>query len=168
MQSAVGNMNKPLLALGLMSGTSLDGIDAALVRTDGGTIVETGPHISVPYENGFRDLLRSVLGGVDQIEKVERALTQLHADVVLMLISQAGLKPDEVDLIGFHGHTVLHDPAQSRTWQIGDGAYLAKATGSMLSVTFAAMMSRRAGRAPLWCRYIISLLPLAWRPRWLC
>ena len=158
MQSAVGNMNKPLLALGLMSGTSLDGIDAALVRTDGGTIVETGPHISVPYENGFRDRVRSVLGGVGQIEKVEWALTQLHADVVLMLISQAGLKPDEVDLIGFHGHTVQHDPAQSRTWQIGDGAYLAKATGIDVVCDFRSNDVTQGGQgAPLVPVYHLAL-----------
>jgi len=122
-------MDKPILALGLMSGTSLDGIDAALVRTDGRAAVETGSHISVPYENGFRDRLRSVLGGVGPIEQVEQKLTLLHADAVQMLIAEADIKPGDVDLIGFHGHTVLHDPAQSRTWQIGDGAFLARTTG---------------------------------------
>jgi anhydro-N-acetylmuramic acid kinase len=129
MQTTVGSMNKPILALGLMSGTSLDGIDAALVRTDGGSVVETGPHTSIPYENEFRDHLRSVLGGIGPVEQVERMLTQLHVDAVQTLITQAGIKPDDVDLIGFHGHTVLHDPAQSRTWQIGDGEFLAEATG---------------------------------------
>jgi anhydro-N-acetylmuramic acid kinase len=129
MQTAVSSMNKPILALGLMSGTSLDGIDAALVRTDGRSVVETGAHISIPYENGFRNLLRSVLGGIGPIEQVEQTLTQLHVDVVQMLIAQAGINARDVELIGFHGHTVLHNPAQSRTWQIGDGAFLAKATG---------------------------------------
>lgn len=129
MQSTVISMNKPLLALGLMSGTSLDGIDAALLRTDGGSVVETGPHISIPYENNFRDSLRSVLGGVGPVEEVEQTLTQLHRDAVQTLITEAGLKAADIDLIGFHGHTVLHDPAQSRTWQIGDGAFLAATTG---------------------------------------
>ncbi len=122
-------MNSPVTALGLMSGTSLDGIDAALVRTDGRSQVETGTHLSVPYDEAFRDLLRSVLGGVGPIHQVEKALTELHANAVHALLSRAGIEGGEVDLIGFHGHTILHDPDRSRTWQIGDGAQLAAETG---------------------------------------
>lgn len=122
-------MNSPVTALGLMSGTSLDGIDAALLTTDGRSLIETGTHLSVPYDEEFRDLLRSVLGGVGPIEPVEQTLTELHVNAVHALLDQAGLKSDDVDLIGFHGHTVLHDPDHSRTWQIGNGALLAAKTG---------------------------------------
>lgn len=122
-------MNSPLTALGLMSGTSLDGIDAALVRTDGRSQVETGAHLSIPYDKDFRDLLRSVLGGVGPIDQVEQSLTKLHANAVNALLSRAGIEGGEVDLMGFHGHTILHDPERSRTWQIGDAAQLAAETG---------------------------------------
>jgi anhydro-N-acetylmuramic acid kinase len=151
-------MNNPILALGLMSGTSLDGIDAALVRTDGGSAVETDAHISVPYENDFRDRLRSVLGGVGPVEQVEQTLTQLHVDAVQTLIAQAGLKPSDVDLIGFHGHTVLHDPTQSRTWQIGDGAFLAEATGIDVVCDFRSNDVAQGGQgAPLVPLYHLAL-----------
>jgi anhydro-N-acetylmuramic acid kinase len=151
-------MNKPILALGLMSGTSLDGIDAALVRTDGRFAVESGPHISIPYENGFRDRLRSVLGSVGPVEQVEQMLTQLHADAVQTLLVQAGINPDDVDLIGFHGHTVLHDPAQSRTWQIGDGAFLSEATGIDVVCDFRSNDVAQGGQgAPLVPVYHLAL-----------
>ena len=120
------------LALGLMSGTSLDGIDAALVRTDGERVIRCGPALTVPYGDEMRARLRSVLGGegpADEIADVGRELTCIHAEVVERLLGEAALAPDDVTVIGFHGHTVLHRPAQRRTMQIGDGALLAELTG---------------------------------------
>ncbi|CAA7627896.1 Anhydro-N-acetylmuramic acid kinase [Candidatus Terasakiella magnetica] len=118
-----------MLALGLMSGTSLDGVDAALVETDGETIARLGPALTVAYPPRHRDALRSVLGGAGDVAKVERAITLFHADVVRQLLAQAEVTAAEVGLIGFHGHTILHRPAQRQTWQIGDGALLATETG---------------------------------------
>jgi len=113
--------------VGLMSGTSLDGIDAALIVTDGRSQVEPGPALTVPYPDSVRTLLRSVLGGTGEIEAAERLLTEAHADAVDRLREQPGI--GKIDLIGFHGHTILHRPAERRTWQIGDGAMLAARTG---------------------------------------
>ncbi|AWK87947.1 anhydro-N-acetylmuramic acid kinase [Azospirillum thermophilum] len=115
--------------IGLMSGTSMDGIDAALVRTDGETRVEPVAFLTIPYEDGFRAELRSCLGGTGPVEAVERALTDAHADAVRRLLETAGVAAPAVDLIGFHGHTIHHAPEERRTWQIGDGARLAAATG---------------------------------------
>ncbi|GAB4393446.1 MAG: anhydro-N-acetylmuramic acid kinase [Kiloniellaceae bacterium] len=116
-------------ALGLMSGTSLDGIDAALIRSDGGHQVEMGPFVSQPYDAEMRRRLRAVLGGRGAVEEVARELTLRHAEAVRQLLKQAGLAPAEVRVIGFHGHTILHRPQEGRTWQIGDGALLAAETG---------------------------------------
>ncbi|PWC34271.1 anhydro-N-acetylmuramic acid kinase [Azospirillum sp. TSO35-2] len=120
--------------VGLMSGTSMDGIDAALLRTDGLDRVEPVAFLTIPYDDGFRAALRGCLGGVGPVPAVERALTDAHADAVRRLLAEAGVAAAAVDLIGFHGHTILHapdhpDPGQRRTWQIGDGARLAAATG---------------------------------------
>jgi anhydro-N-acetylmuramic acid kinase len=111
--------------IGLMSGTSLDGIDAAFIETDGETIVEQGPALTLPYDEAFRARLRAVLGGrqAAAIPDVERDLTLLHAEAAEVLIAEYGLA--DVDLVGFHGHTILHRPDQLRTWQIGDGPLLA-------------------------------------------
>src|SRR5665213_1937470 len=110
-----------------MSGTSLDGIDAAFIATDGVSHVERGPFLTLPYEPEFRERLRAVLGGRGAVAEVEHALTVAHAEAVRALLTRSGLGP--VDLIGFHGHTILHRPAEGRTWQIGDGAELARLTG---------------------------------------
>jgi anhydro-N-acetylmuramic acid kinase len=116
-------------ALGLMSGTSLDGIDAALIETDGERIAAFGPRLTVAYDDGLRERLRGVLGGAGPVAEVERALTEAHASVVRRLLDANGIAPDRVGIIGFHGHTILHRPQDGRTWQIGDGALLARLTG---------------------------------------
>lgn len=117
------------LALGLMSGTSLDGIDAALLWTDGLADVKTGLSLTAPYDPSLREALRGALGGQGRIEAVERALTEAHAAAVDRLLTEAELARDAVDVIGFHGHTILHRPNEGRTWQIGDGALLSSLCG---------------------------------------
>lgn len=118
-----------LLALGLMSGTSCDGVDAALVETDGLAAISCGPWLSEPYDPEFHDRLRSVLGGRGDVAAVERELTERHARAVRDLLAQQGIMASSVDLIGFHGQTILHEPEFGRTWQIGDGPLLAGLTG---------------------------------------
>ena len=117
------------LTLGLMSGTSLDGIDAALLWTDGVRVEKAGPAATFSYDPALRDALRGVLGGQGPVAQVERALTEAHAAAVSQFLSDAGLTADEVDVVGFHGHTILHRPNEGKTWQIGDGALLASLTG---------------------------------------
>jgi anhydro-N-acetylmuramic acid kinase len=113
-----------------MSGTSLDGIDVAALATDGEHTVIAGPAETFPYPAGFRERLRAVLGGEaprHEIAAVEVELTRLHADAVARFRERC---PQVViDLLGFHGHTILHRPDERRTWQIGDGALLARLTG---------------------------------------
>lgn len=116
-------------AVGLMSGTSLDGVDAALLRTDGVRVERTGPSIELPYDPQTRALLRAALGGRGDVPAAERALTLRHAEAVARLLETAGLTAAAVDVIGFHGQTLVHRPDEGLTWQIGDGALLAELTG---------------------------------------
>jgi anhydro-N-acetylmuramic acid kinase len=116
-------------AIGLMSGTSCDGVDAALLRGDGERRIEVGPWLTLPYHGEFRAQLRGVMGGKGDVAAAERALTERHAEAVKALLRQAALDAAEVSLVGFHGQTILHEPANRRTWQIGDGALLAQLTG---------------------------------------
>jgi anhydro-N-acetylmuramic acid kinase len=119
-----------LKAIGLMSGTSMDGIDAAYLETDGVDVKAQGPALTIPYTDAFRQRLRQFIaaapepGHSDQAA-LEADLTDLHVSAVNELRKQIG----PVDLIGFHGHTVWHRPQKRATWQMGDGARLAKATG---------------------------------------
>jgi anhydro-N-acetylmuramic acid kinase len=120
-----------------MSGTSLDGIDVAAIATDGRRRVTAGPALTVAYPDTFRERLRSVLGGAGpgaEIAAVEAELTRLHADAIAQF---RGKYPEiAVELIGFHGHTILHRPAERRTWQIGDGALLARLSGTDVVADF--------------------------------
>lgn len=125
--------------IGLMSGTSLDGIDAAVLDTDGETRIIPGPTLSVVYGERFRAELRDGLdfaarsrhpaGLHDDLAQTARRLTGLHAQAVLDLIDHAGLTPGDIDLVGFHGQTVLHRPQAGITVQIGEGEWLAREIG---------------------------------------
>lgn len=113
-----------------MSGTSLDGIDAAALATDGERRVDAGPALTVPYPDDFRERLRGVLGAAApsaEISSVEAELTRLHAEAVAQF--RARFPQMAIELVGFHGHTILHRPEDRRTWQIGDGTLLAGLTG---------------------------------------
>ncbi len=122
--------------VGLMSGTSLDGIDAALLETDGRRVLARGPSLTLAYDPGFRAALRGCLGGKGPVPEVEQALTERHAAAVEALLAEAGLAREAISLIGFHGQTILHAPEQRRTWQIGDGALLARLTGIPVAFDF--------------------------------
>lgn len=149
--------------VGLMSGTSMDGIDAALLRTDGIARVEPLAFLTIPYEDGFRADLRACLGGKGPVDAVERALTDAHAAAVRRLLEQAGVGPAAVDLIGFHGHTIHHAPERRRTWQIGDGPRLAAATGIAVVNDFRSADVAAGGQGaplvPLFHRALAESLP---------
>lgn len=120
-------------AVGLMSGTSHDGVDAALVRTDGETFIKRLDFHFVPYTPGMRQRIREVLGWrperAGELRVLEMELTHVHVKAVLELLKKSGLPVGEVDVIGFHGQTILHRPAERFSWQIGDGALMAAETG---------------------------------------
>lgn len=125
-------------AIGLMSGTSMDGIDVALLRTDGESVVERGPSTGFAYDARFRDRLKQGLVDAKAIARrderpgalaeLEQDLTLRHAEAVRMFLQQNNLSPADIDVIGFHGQTVLHRPDEGLTVQIGDGPLLAGQT----------------------------------------
>ncbi len=122
-------MSERMLALGLMSGTSCDGIDAALVETDGRDFVRCGSALSRDYPRDFRQRLRAALGDAAAGEVLAAELTDRHAEAVRALIAKAGIAAIDLAVVGFHGQTILHEPDKHRTLQIGDGARLARAIG---------------------------------------
>jgi anhydro-N-acetylmuramic acid kinase len=148
-------------AVGLMSGTSLDGIDVAMIETDGAARVITGPSLTMPYPDVFRERLREVLGGVGPVAEVEAELTRLHAAAVEQFFAR--YPGTTVDIVGLHGHTILHRPAERRTWQLGDGAWLARRLGIDVVADFRSADVTAGGEgaplAPLYHAALASSLP---------
>ncbi len=132
-------------ALGAMSGTSLDGVDAAMVLTDGVRIVELGPMQYRPYTDAERATLRAALGawpGDAGVEAATEVVETAHAEV-LSRFSGA-------DMIGFHGQTLAHDPRGRGTHQAGSGAVLAEVLGKAVVWDFRTADVRLGGQgAPL-------------------
>src|SRR5512139_1619102 len=149
-----------LTALGLMSGTSLDGVDVALIETDGRRIRAFGPSGYRPYSDRERQLLRAALAeatGISQrderpgiLREAERVVTLAHAEAVAAFTAQNRMRPEEIDIVGFHGQTVLHRPERRLTVQIGDAAALARAIHIPVMYDFRAADVEAGGQgAPL-------------------
>ncbi|WP_237476944.1 anhydro-N-acetylmuramic acid kinase [Lichenibacterium dinghuense] len=128
-----------MLALGLMSGTSMDGIDLALLDTDGRDRLRFGPTGFAPYAAADRALLRRALADAVSLTdrdarpgalgEAEARVTALHAAAVRDFLAAHAAEARGLELVGFHGQTVLHRPERRLTVQIGDGAALARAAG---------------------------------------
>ena len=131
-------MGRDRLAIGLMSGTSMDGIDAALIESDGEGVARPLDFLFRPYDEVMRAKLRRAIElalAMDaptphpEIDATALDLTVAHDEAVAALLEQVGVGPDDIELIGFHGQTIAHRPDRGWTWQIGDGDLLAKLSG---------------------------------------
>lgn len=149
-----------LRAIGLMSGTSLDGVDVALVETDGEEVQRLGPTGYRAYTEEEREFLHAALADAAGIEgrqdrrgrlaEAEALVTRCHAEAVEAFFHDNGLSADTVDVIGLHGQTVLHRPEAGLTVQLGDGAALARRLGAPVVHDFRAADVAAGGHgAPL-------------------
>lgn len=126
-------------AIGLMSGTSMDGIDIALLETDGEDRVLRVSSGFMPYETAFRRRIEAGLADAKVIKKrderpndlaaLETEITRRHAEAVAAFLAEHDIDRQSIDVIGFHGQTVLHRPLEGLTVQLGDGSLLATLTG---------------------------------------
>ena len=124
-------MEKFYTSLGLMSGTSMDGIDASIIRSDGENEYESTFDEFFEYDQAlYKDLvnLRNKINSANDIivnselvSEIERKITLYHAEICNKIINKSDY---EVDLIGFHGQTIFHDASQKISKQLGDGSLL--------------------------------------------
>lgn len=163
-------MSKVRRAIGLMSGTSLDGIDAAMIETDGQGLVRPGAVCHLSYNSGFRAELHDALELAANhprpaeiaadLGSVTRRLSVLHAELVEELLEASMQTAKNVDVIGFHGQTVLHKPQAGITIQIGDGEWLAEEVGipvvDQFRVADVAAGGEGAPFAPAYHRALVS------------
>lgn len=134
----------------------MDGVDAAFIETDGVGYLALGQDVSTPFDSSFRSALRSFVasaperGSSPDERGIEAMLTDLHARAVGRLLTQMKMRPEQVDLIGFHGQTIWHRPHQRETWQMGDAQRLADATGIAVVSDFRTADVKAGGQgAPL-------------------
>lgn len=166
-------MTKLFRAIGLMSGTSMDGIDLAFIETDGENFVNPLGASETNYDAAQRSKLRAALQAAatweieaampDAVVDAERLITGAHADAILSFMQKQGLQEKDIDLIGFHGQTVLHQPDRRRTVQIGSGARLAELTGIDVVNDFRSADVAAGGEgapfAPLYHKALAASLP---------
>ena len=111
----------------------MDGVDVAIIRTNGITVKDTGHWLTVPYSEALQRRIYAAAKEADIIKvevfELERELTLKHAEAVEALLEKSGIGREEVAVIGFHGQTILHAPYNYISWQIGDGNLLAEKTG---------------------------------------
>jgi anhydro-N-acetylmuramic acid kinase len=164
-----------LLAIGLMSGTSQDGVDVALVDTDGERINRLGATACRPYTKAERILLRRASAAAvnltdrtarpDGMAEAERLIDNAHAEAVESFLVANGLARGEVAVIGFHGQTLLHRPERRLTLQIGDGRALAARLGIPVVYDFRAADVAAGGQgaplAPVFHRALVQQLDRA-------
>lgn len=140
-------------AIGLMSGTSADGVDAALITTDGEEIVEFHGGLTLKYSPELRARVLEASQHNVRLEELlllERDLTLHHAEAIFALERQLGEPAISTKLVGFHGHTVRHIPAEGVTMQLGNPWLLAEKTGKQVVSDFRRRDMARGGQgAPL-------------------
>ncbi len=143
-----------------MSGTSLDGVDIALIQTDGKRVMGLGPSGYRPYTAEERELLTQALADAAVLDardsrpgslgEAEELVTWVHAEALKQFMRQHNLTRETIDIVGFHGQTVIHRPDCGLTVQIGDGAALSRAIGVPVMYDFRAADVASGGQgAPL-------------------
>jgi anhydro-N-acetylmuramic acid kinase len=161
-----------LSAIGLMSGTSYDGVDVALLNTNGEDIGRVGPTGYRPYSDRERATIRGAIAAAANLEdrsarppilaEAEELVTDMHAEAVEAFLAANGMQPGEVSVVGFHGQTVLHRPDRGVTVQLGNGAALAARLGIPVVYDFRAADVAAGGQGapvvPVFHRAMVRML----------
>lgn len=161
-----------LTAIGLMSGTSYDGIDIALLETDGEAIERLGPTGYRPYSEPEREQVRRAIAAASNLTnwaerpkilvEAEEAVTDMHAEAVEAFLAANGMVPSTVAVVGFHGQTVLHRPERRLSVQLGNGPALARRLGIAVVYDFRAADIAAGGQGapmvPIFHRAMVRML----------
>jgi anhydro-N-acetylmuramic acid kinase len=157
-----------LKAIGVISGTSMDGIDVSLVTTDGASVVEPGPGATYPYPDALRESLQALVAAPERAQtepltELEREVTDAHIGAIRRFMAANDLSGRDVQLVGFHGQTVYHRPEIRFTRQLGHGERVAQVLGIDTVCRFrhadVASGGEGAPFVPLYHRALASRLP---------
>jgi len=166
-------MGRLMRAIGLMSGTSMDGIDVAMIETDGNDVVRRGPARTFDYASSVRASLAEAMSRArslteraerpDVLRFAEQRVTERHAEVVEIFLREEGIAKDSVNVVGFHGQTVLHRPEDALTVQLGDGPLLSRLLELPVVFDLRAADMAHGGQgaplAPVYHRAMVGALP---------
>jgi len=161
-----------LTAIGLMSGTSYDGIDVALIETDGEAIGRLGPTGYRPYSESEREQIRHAIAAASNLTgradrpqilaAAEEVVTEVNVEAVEAFLAANGIAASDIAVVGFHGQTVLHRPERRLTVQLGNGQVLARRLGIMVAYDFRASDVAAGGQGapmvPIFHRAIARML----------
>ena len=150
-------MGKIYTALGLMSGTSMDGVDTSIIKSDGNREYSIISDEYLEYNEEFYSKLINIRDKIfteddlkrysEEIQSLEREITLFHANIVNQILKKSKI---EIDLIGFHGQTIFHDPNNKITKQLGDGNLLSQLTKKIVIYNFRENDLKHGGQgAPL-------------------
>lgn len=176
----MAGQKKQYVAIGMMSGTSMDGIDIALIRTNGKSRLERGPSTLVPYKAGFRKKLVKALEEAKAIRqrderpgklaKLEDEIAERHVTALQEFLASRNLRLSDIDVLGMHGQTVLHRPDLGFTVQLGDGDTVASQTGIPVVHDLRANDMEHGGQgaplAPAYHRALARNLPQEYAGKW--
>ena len=158
--------HKIYTTIGLMSGTSMDGVDLALIRSDGKDFIERKLFSYTPYNAEMKKSLQRLIYGspsLKEIKMVENEFTLLNVKIVNEFLAENNIDCQEIDAIAFHGHTILHDPDHQITWQIGNAEILAARTGINVVADFrnrdVAFGGQGAPLVPIYHFYLLHKQP---------
>ena len=137
-------MNKNLYSLGLMSGTSIDGIDASIIKSDGEHFVEIIDDMYLKYDNQLRSKLKRIIdvcSSKEEFKKLSKNINEIEKEITLCHVKACKLiikknKNIKIDLVGFHGQTILHKPQEGYSIQIGDSKLLSKLINTIVVSNF--------------------------------
>jgi anhydro-N-acetylmuramic acid kinase len=165
----IGVAPRLITAIGAISGTSMDGIDVAVISSDGEAAVEPGPGATFSYPPDVHDALRRIIGDPQAargaLKDIERAVTDSHVAAIQAFMTEYGLDEASVALIGLHGQTILHLPRERFTRQLMDGARAARALGIDIVNDFRSADIAAGGQgAPLVPLYHAAISTAAPRP----
>lgn len=155
-------------AIGVISGTSMDAIDVALLHSDGHTHVVTGPGRGYPYDPALRARLLAVLADPaaalhDPMAELDEAVSDAHAEAVQRFMADFAIDRASVGVVGIHGQTIYHRPQQRFTRQLGIGSRIAAALGIDVVNRFrhadVAAGGEGAPLAPLYHQALATSLP---------
>jgi len=131
-------MNDLITSIGLMSGTSSDGIDASIIKSDGENELHFVGNQFLPYDKKIKLKLRGLKEKINlftdleknklEINTLEREITLLHAKIINLILKKYEMDKFEINLVGFHGHTIFHNFKEKKTKQLGNGKLLSQLT----------------------------------------